>query len=289
MNAITFATHKQGFIDQLMESYIRHDIAHTVLGEGKTWQGFTWKFNLMLSHLRTLPIKTIILLHDAFDVVFLASTEEIVHKYHKLCQDNDCRIVISAEEPFHGLYGLLFNCSFNRCASYPDKVVNCGMIIADCKSMIELLEYSKFYVDDQTMTTDVYFKNLLPMFLDVEYSLFLNIHKKNCWDVGGAPDVSDFSIDTVRGRIQMKNGSWPCVIQGPECTDISKILNKLGYPSASPIPYSTRLRFLRYQLGAFAKRKYVRLLLLYFLIVLLAIISVIRVVLLSKKNRNRPT
>ena len=258
--AVTYATHEQGFMKELMGSYERHGLKHMVLGLGDEWKGFGQKMEKVLGYVKTLDPITIVVLHDAFDVVFMAGEGEILDKYHKVCQSNGNKsLVVSAEEPFSGLYGLLFNCSFNECRNYANgHVVNSGLIIADASMLVTFLEMAKDFVDDQTAATKLYMDGTLPMHLDIGCDLFLNVQKRNMWSVGGEPNCDRFQIHKEDLRIVTDDGTRPIALQGPECTDLSGILNALGYPSASSVDNSSKLWFLIYQLKAFSKRPHVR-------------------------------
>jgi hypothetical protein len=68
--AATVATHNEGYYDDLIESCRRNKIELIVLGYGKKWQGFAWKFSLMKDFVDNLKDDSdIVIFLDAYDII----------------------------------------------------------------------------------------------------------------------------------------------------------------------------------------------------------------------------
>jgi len=68
--AATVATHNEGYYDDLIESCRRNKIELIVLGYGKKWQGFAWKFSLMKDFVGNLKDDDdIVIFLDAYDII----------------------------------------------------------------------------------------------------------------------------------------------------------------------------------------------------------------------------
>lgn len=284
LKVITFATHSQGFFAQMLESTKRHGIEHTVLGFGGKWNGFYQKLEEYKNAL-DFDEDDIVLFHDAFDVVFLARPEEITARYEAIRMREGCDIIVSAEKEMHGVYGFIFRLCFNGGKQYAKRdhdysMVNSGMMIGRCGSVREMFKRMRFYHDDQVALTELYTRGVMDMYLDSNCEIFLNIHKRNHWSIESPPDTRDFEVKN--GRIEMLWGTKPCVIQAPECTDISKILHILGYDSAQAPSRDTKYKFLRYQIKNFVQITAIRKIIAY-VVYLIAIVTYLLTIPKTKK------
>ena len=81
---ITFANHRNSFLDEWEESVKRQNLQYKILGNGVKWEGWATRTNIYLHYLETLNPDKIIILCDGFDLVFLANEDEIMEKYKKM-------------------------------------------------------------------------------------------------------------------------------------------------------------------------------------------------------------
>lgn len=80
---VTVATNSQGYFQNFLESCNKHGMPLTVLGWGQRWQGFTWRFTLVMDFLKTLPPGDIVAFVDAYDVICLHPKEVLIDRFKK--------------------------------------------------------------------------------------------------------------------------------------------------------------------------------------------------------------
>ena len=81
INIVTIATHTAGYFDILKKSCINGGVNLTVLGYGEPWTGLDTKIRLLNKYLETKQPEDIIVLIDAFDVVMLGNSKELLERY----------------------------------------------------------------------------------------------------------------------------------------------------------------------------------------------------------------
>ena len=84
MKAITVATENNGYFETLKESSMRYNYHLVVLGYEQEWKGFGWRLNLVLEYLKTLPSDEIVIVVDAYDVIFLRDSKELKEEFLKM-------------------------------------------------------------------------------------------------------------------------------------------------------------------------------------------------------------
>ncbi len=81
MIVVTVATHERGYFKFLKESCKKHNLDLHVLGMGKVWEGFQWKYSLMKQFLRTRPVDEVVVFVDGYDVFALADEKTIESRF----------------------------------------------------------------------------------------------------------------------------------------------------------------------------------------------------------------
>lgn len=79
----TVATENVGYFNEMLESCTRHDISMTVLGMGQKWEGFVWKWKLVLRSLLQathIADEDFVGVVDAYDLVFVGTPAEMLQK-----------------------------------------------------------------------------------------------------------------------------------------------------------------------------------------------------------------
>lgn len=89
MKLVTVATHSERYFPYLELSAKRNGHDLVVLGWGEKWQGFAWKFMLMLEYLKTLKPDEIVCFVDAYDVVILEDPKTIEGFYRQYVVDSN--------------------------------------------------------------------------------------------------------------------------------------------------------------------------------------------------------
>jgi uncharacterized LabA/DUF88 family protein len=79
LHLVTVATHKDGYFDYLVESCKRNGKDVKVLGYEEKWQGFNWRFTLILDYLKKLNKNDIVCVIDGYDVLCTRNLNELTN------------------------------------------------------------------------------------------------------------------------------------------------------------------------------------------------------------------
>lgn len=154
LHLITVATSSKGYFKQFVESCKKYNMNLTVLGWGMQWQGFTWRLKIIKEFINRPDIKAndIICFVDAFDVVCMESSDELLRRFQSFKSD----IVFMTEDAHQKKsYKITYG---GLCDGNP---VNGGCVIGYAKRMKELLALPSFELhslkttDDQVLWTKV--------------------------------------------------------------------------------------------------------------------------------------
>jgi len=107
MKIITVATHSELYFPIFKESCQRNNLDLVVLGFGKKWEGFSWRFHLISNYIKELPLDEILIISDAFDVIIL-NTTNILERF----QTFNSSVVISVLNMSNPLLDYISNNSF---------------------------------------------------------------------------------------------------------------------------------------------------------------------------------
>lgn len=78
---VTVATKKEGYYDALVESCQRNGLELVVLGYGKPWQGFAWRFLLVKDFMETIHNEDIVMFVDAYDMISTQPSEVVKQRF----------------------------------------------------------------------------------------------------------------------------------------------------------------------------------------------------------------
>jgi hypothetical protein len=217
---LTTATHSSGYYPVLIESCKRHNINLQVLGLGKKWDGFTWKFKIMKDHLNLLNDKDICIFVDAFDVIVLKDLSEITNRFLKY----NTPILLSRDSKITNIIRkYLYNKCFKSCRGTN---INSGCYMGYVWAL--KIMFSKIFEkyeqtrenDDQVLMIDIcndpFFDNYIKM--DMNRSIFLNILCQNI--------LSDNLVITLDKNNKLINeyGIEPCIVHAPGNGDMKEII-----------------------------------------------------------------
>lgn len=222
---VTVATESQGYMPWLLESCKKHKTQITILGWQEKWQGFKWRYQLMLNYLDTIDGNELICFIDAYDVILLRPLEEIIEYYEKY----DREIIISSEkmvsEYMEKMFGNIRDSFFTQCDK---KRINAGLYLSRCKYLKLILRdilknYDKkeYNNDDQIMITKHCENNKQQYHIDDKFEIFLTVFN---------PMLSG-KLDNMK----IKNGKLfygknnPFFIHGNGNTRMDDIIRELGY------------------------------------------------------------
>ena len=85
MRILSVATHDERMYDIFKESCRRNKIHLDILGWGKEWKGFAWRWDLILEHLTVndIPDKELIIVTDAFDSIVCVKAAKFEKEFNK--------------------------------------------------------------------------------------------------------------------------------------------------------------------------------------------------------------
>lgn len=199
--AYTIATHKTPELERLIDSFKKSNIPLVILGYGCKWQGFGNKLLWFKEHLEKYGDNNhIALFVDAYDVVCLASEQEIVKKFISFKKP----IVFSGEKGCHPDPSLAKH--FNHINS-PFRYPNSGTYIGYSKNILNMLQkiYVKPYEDDQLFATKYIIKNPLVCAIDKRCQIFLTLYNV---------DKTELIVQKKIRVLVRKFKTSPCVIHG---------------------------------------------------------------------------
>lgn len=209
MRLVTVATHSERYFPILIESCRRHNADLDVLGWGKKWGGFAWRFALMKEYLSALPPNEIVCFIDAYDVILLKPLDILESRFKRMGYP----IVIASDGSNFSWYTkLLTKWMFGECKNVN---VNGGSYIGYASELLDMItEFSRTYnlhdkhLDDQKMLTQYCIRHNI--YIDTKYDLFLNYNSY-------VPEKSTSYLN------------HSCIFHSPGNYNIDNILLKLGY------------------------------------------------------------
>lgn len=189
-------------LQQLLESCKSHHISIEVLGLGEPFRGVSEKLLHVQNYLKTLPEEDLFLFVDAYDVLFLTHTKEIIERFLAM----NSSFVISVERycyPHHQLK--------NRFPKSPTsfRYINSGSYmgyVGHIKKILEEIAPVRLFTSDQGLLTLHYFEHPEAYAFDVYCQLFLPL--------AGVIE-QELTLDCEKKRVYMEEtGSTPCLIHG---------------------------------------------------------------------------
>lgn len=226
LHIVTVATHSQYYFPYLIESCEKMGSKLVILGYGKKWKGFSWKFKLVIDYLNNLDKNNIVCFVDGYDVICTRNLKELSTNFLKLKKKNNCKIIISEHKLIKNNYLLdinetILNFSFGKCKN---KFLNSGIYIGQVKDLLEIL--NKVYIDDidtmddqllltkycQTYPDDIY--------IDTNNELFLSLELPY--------KEIDSYLEFDNNKVSYNN-NYPFFIHGPGQTYLDNIIIKMNY------------------------------------------------------------
>lgn len=243
MKVVTVATHDERYFPVLVQSCKRHNIDLVVLGWGKRWQGFTWKFQLVLEYLRKLDPNELVVFIDAYDVIILQDANVIESRFKNIQSQTNAKMIIGWERAKSNLIEGLSHMIFGTCKG---KRLNSGTYIGYCKDLLHILQNACTIFkcnqmvenDDQVLFTS--FCNMHPddILVDENFDMF--------YVINGALKHLNMQQDgiVVYNKTMYVNGTQsPCFIHAIGATNMDEIIHKLGYTNPNPITMKETIRY----------------------------------------------
>eukprot|EP00922_Rhytidocystis_sp_ex-Travisia-forbesii_P043655 GHVS01065126.1.p2 GENE.GHVS01065126.1~~GHVS01065126.1.p2 ORF type:complete len:440 (-),score=70.92 GHVS01065126.1:1665-2984(-) len=184
LHVVTVATHEDGYYKALVQSAARLDIPLKVLGFGKRWEGFRWKFEKVLEYARDVEDDAIVMFVDGFDSVLLQPRSVILarflhHRVPFLATGESCERFGWAKLFFQVAHdGMFGGQPGDGWPEYADKSVglkllNSGGYIGYKKAVIDILgEIPDDEVNDQRWLSKLYREGNHGIGLDARADVF---------------------------------------------------------------------------------------------------------------------
>lgn len=244
---IAFATDKQSYYELFVESCCRYNIEPVILGMNETWTGYGRKLIAVRDYIKNLPAKEVVIIVDAFDVIFLCGIDEIEYKFNKTSSYFLCGAISLGK-----LEGRIYNYEFNRTGKkVPITPTNYNFL--NSGTWISHASYAQYLIDeliqeyhltenslDQQLLTGIYVQNLFNVDIDWRCEIFYNIHFKNF--ITREANFKDLKFYDNR-VMNTATGTKPCIIHASGNTDMKELALKLGYESNILNPERTTYNF----------------------------------------------
>ena len=229
LHIVTVATESKYYFPYLVESCKKNGKDLKVLGFGEKWQGFNWRFLLMIDYLQNLPENDIVCFVDGYDVICTRNLNELSEVFVNIREREHCKIIAGHDklaESSDFIKGFLAyfmqNFFFKKCKN---ESLNAGTYIGYAKDVLEIIQ--KIYNLNPTNNSDdqvlmIKYCNLYKndFYLDVNNELFLAI-------------INSYShIDkdvTIENKTLTYKNRQPFFIHAPAFGFLDKIIIKLGY------------------------------------------------------------
>ena len=256
---LTYANYRNQFLDEWEKSVKRNGLTYKILGSGEKWDGHMTKLKAYAKELNVMNDNDLVILCDAFDLLFLADSQEIIDKYNKLTPEH--KIVISSDTNCPDISA---SCSKEQLKCYKDtKNVNyvcAGFIMGLVKDLKkahkEILILEKNFKNDDQIAWDYYrSKHCNEVVLDTNYNICLTYVMAVL-----SMESMDKFIKYENGRIyNSKFNNYPCVVHMPAhylypSVRSEKFRNYL-FPERNPIShqeyFNQLLKFCKINLAEF--------------------------------------
>jgi len=215
MKLITVVTHSDFYFPILKESCAKNKLELIVLGFGKKWKGFTWRFGLLKEYLSTLDPDEIVLVTDGFDVIVL-HTNELLDKFHSYKTD----ILFSAEYVNGFLYNWINQTIYPEChgnnlsvGAYMGKV---SALLNFYENFCKLYDCSEYQLEDQRAVSK-WCPNSIK--LDTKGLIFYNHNL-----------TTEYNI---QGNKILTPDTEPCIVHGAGNANLHSIAELYGYDTSS--------------------------------------------------------
>lgn len=219
LHIITVSTDSDYYFKYLVESCKNNGIELTVLGYGEKWQGFTWRFKLMIDYLEKINVNDIVCFIDGYDVICTRNLNELEEEFIKLKNETNSKIIVGYDQIdknnisyfISKLYGTI---QYSTCKGIP---LSAGTYIGYAGDVLDILKNTfrlnpNYSADDQTLLTK-YCNLSNDVHIDIDNKIFFSM-------------VSPYSeID----NIVLNSNKNPFFIHGPGQTYLDNILKKLNY------------------------------------------------------------
>lgn len=224
---VTVATDPKYYLPYLQETIYRNNNELVILGYGEKWQGFSWKYKLMVDYLKTLNEKDIVCFVDGYDVICTRDLKQLPSVFDKMRKQYKCKIIVGYERHNNPIFKYVASIYFGQCKNMP---LNSGTYIGYSKDLLKIV--NEMYIlndplkDDQVLMNDYCMKNPDDIYIDRHSELFLTI-------CNTYTNIEPNHELTIKNNKVFYYNKQPFFIHGFGNTYMDNILKLLGYESVN--------------------------------------------------------
>ena len=197
------------------------------MGWGQKWDGFSWRFTLMVEFLKSVNENELIIFIDGYDVLLLRPLDDLENLFDIITKMSGKKIIISIENNNNNLSTRLGSIIyFNTCKSFS---INAGTYMGRAKDLLIMLNNIKNsvhfadYKDDQDLMTNYCYNNKDIYYMDGDSNIFLVI-------TDPLKDVFSYNeLKINKNKTITFNNSSPYFIHTNANTLIDNLILNLGY------------------------------------------------------------
>jgi len=228
LHIVTVATESKYYFPYLEKSCEKNGVKLTVLGYGEKWQGFNWRFKMVLDFLKKINGDDIVCFVDGYDVICTKNLKTLPDIFFKLKKKHNCKIIVGEHKKtlkyniFYSMCDKFTNFWFSFCNG---KSLNAGTYIGQAKDLLYILNgiYNLFPInnyDDQILMTKYCKKNNNDIYIDTNNKLFLTLENPY-------KEIDNY-LEFNNSLVYYNNNS-PFFIHGAGDTYLDNIIIKLNY------------------------------------------------------------
>ena len=239
LHIVTVATHQDGYLDYLIESCKKNNNDIKILGYGEKWQGFNWRFLLVINYLRTLKLNDIVCFVDGYDVLCTRNLNELSNEFIKLKNKYNCKIIVGQDKTILDKHNIMQHINnffvkkfFGTCKKTG---LNSGTYIGYVSDLLIVLQdiYNLLpnnSADDQILFTKYCKTHNKDVHIDIKNELFLTLVK---------PHHDIYNYIKIKNNKVLYNNHQPFFVHGPGGTQLDNLIINLGY-NYKPTKQSTK-------------------------------------------------
>src|SRR5210317_1689584 len=237
MKVIVLATHDSGYLKALKQSCNRYGYELIVLGWGEKWRGFTMRANLYKEYLEKLPQEEYVICCDAFDVIALRHSDDLLKKiegYDKVLTGFDEASIIT--KYMYGKPPIKINSK--------EYFANAGFFIGKCRKIKNIFDImcinekcNNANVEDQGLLNRLLQVHTDIIDIDTESEIIYNLQYPKDYlkqliklTLKNESYILDNNHDNFNIKDQsLNNGNKPFFIHANGNSNINSLCKELGY------------------------------------------------------------
>lgn len=244
LHIVTVATEIKFYMPYLIETCKNNGVELTILGLGKKWKGFTWRFKMMLNFLKNLDKNDIVCFVDGYDVICIRNLKDLPSVFFELKNKHNCKIIVGEDPRYdensiiNSIIGKMCDFYYSRCKNEP---INAGTYIGLAGDLLEVLTNilklnNNSEGDDQVLLTKYCKNNPDFFYIDKSKSIFLVMFN--------AHSEIDHKLTFENNQISYKK-KLPFFIHAPGETYLDNIIKKIDKNYNDNIKYELKKNFIK--------------------------------------------